>query len=91
MFRPPRPREAHPGGNGAPWASPVRQEPVGLEDTYASRVDGTDFIYDLNSGGIGSGSYFTDLLEGEVHESQEFPPNIKSPIDNGFRCFRVRF
>ncbi|KAL6846427.1 hypothetical protein ACP4OV_023875 [Aristida adscensionis] len=55
MFRAPRPREAHPGGNGAPWASPVRQEAVGLEDPYASRVDGTDFIYDLNSGGIGSG------------------------------------
>ncbi|KAL6893610.1 hypothetical protein ACP4OV_007708 [Aristida adscensionis] len=83
MFRLLRPREAHPGGNGAPWASPVRQEAVGLEDPYASRVDGTDFIYDLNSGGIGSGSYFTDLLGGEVQESQEFPSNTESPIDIG--------
>ncbi|KAL6841686.1 hypothetical protein ACP4OV_028515 [Aristida adscensionis] len=83
MFRPPHPREAHPGGNGAPWASPGRQEPVGFKDRNASRVDGTDFIYDLSNGGIGSGSYFTDLLGGEVQESQEFPPNTESPIDSG--------
>ncbi|KAL6896736.1 hypothetical protein ACP4OV_007308 [Aristida adscensionis] len=85
MFRPPCPREAHPGGNGAPWASLGRQEPVGFEDTNASRVDGTDFIYDLSNGGIGSGSYFTDLLGGEVQESQEFSPNTESPIESVLR------
>ncbi|KAL6902154.1 hypothetical protein ACP4OV_005030 [Aristida adscensionis] len=86
MFRPPRPQSTMATETGM-WSGSAVNVP--FSQCAAGRMPG-DILngdaYELEdgcNGGIGSGLYFTDLIGGEVQESQEFPPNTESPINSG--------
>ncbi|KAL6909822.1 hypothetical protein ACP4OV_001481 [Aristida adscensionis] len=81
MFRPPRTRSPALREDSM-WSGTAVQFPVSQCD--AARMPGAEFDLEEGcNGGIGSGSYFTDLLVSGAQESQEFPPNTESPIDSG--------
>ncbi|RLN30494.1 glutathione S-transferase T3-like [Panicum miliaceum] len=88
MSRPPRPHattavETVFRHDAVAWSSPGQQFPQGFEDPEARRGDGTEFADDMSqAGAMGSGSYFTDLVNG-VEESQDFSPTTDTPIDHG--------
>ncbi|RLN27862.1 hypothetical protein C2845_PM05G13790 [Panicum miliaceum] len=86
MSRPPRPRattavETAFRHDVVAWSSPGQQVPQGFEDPEARRGDGTEFADGMSQGAMGSGSYFTDLVNG-VEESQDFSPTTDTPIDH---------
>ncbi|KAL6851494.1 hypothetical protein ACP4OV_020427 [Aristida adscensionis] len=81
MFRPPRPRSPAVG-EASTWSGTTVQLPFSQCD--GGRMPGAEFDLEEGcNGGIGSGTYFTDLLVSGAQESQDFSPNTESPIDSG--------